>query len=187
MKKKGIATLALAGALAVSMVPAFAAGTEKSTTVGYVAGGVVSTDGRVMVTVPKDVTFTTEGAAISGFDVVAQVWDSTSKTWKAPNATAGLTLGGNITVTVTSNNSWKLKNASHTSEGTYDYKVGTSYQDGTSVTGNGSVGQLSDTDATIEGFVAMTKAPVVGQSETAVQFTDTLKFTFTGGSFGAGA
>lgn len=191
MKKKGIATLALAGALAAAtMVPAFAA--TDTTTVGYVAGGNASTNGKVMVTVPKDVLFTEEynadkTNATSGFDVKAQVWDSTTETWKDPDAGAGLTLGGNITVTVESATGWKLTNKSHTSEGLYDYKVGgTTYENATtSVTTDGAVGTLSDTDATIEGFVAMTKAPVVGQDETAVQFTDTLIFSFTGGDFPA--
>lgn len=181
MKKKGIATLALAGALAVSMVPAFAAQGHQ-TIVGYTAGGNTSTDGRVMVTVPKDVTFTNTSKSATGFDVKALVWDSANGNWTTPGT---IKLGKTIKVSVASANGYKLKNTSYTGvEGAYQYEVGT-YQGQTALksgTEAVEIGTLQDTESayTLAGTVTMTTTPNVGQTETAVHFSDTLSYTFAG-------
>lgn len=194
MKKKGIATLALAGALAVSMVPAFAA--SHQTTVGYTAGGNTSTDGRVMVTVPKDVTFTNTTKTVNDFDVKALVWDSTSGQWVTPGATLGgdtpetqytaPALDKTITVTVASNNGYKLVNDDKDAvtqkplypgvEGAYKYTLDSAAD--TAITTD--VGTLSSTQHTLAGAVTMTKTPNVGQTQNAVYFSDLLVYTFTG-------
>lgn len=175
MKKKGIATLALAGALAAAtMVPAFAA--NNTTIVGYVAGGNIGGN-KVLVTVPKNVTFTAEGDSITGFDVTAKVWNSNTQTWDAPSA-SGISMGGTVTVTVTSDNNFQLKNGQDT-QGQYEYKT-----TGAAITSGGQVGQLADDAATIAGTVTLTKAPVVAQDGGALEFTDTLTYSFTGGAFG---
>lgn len=194
MKKKGIATLALAGALAVSMVPAFAATTSQNTTVGYTAGGNASTDGRVMVTIPKDVTFTNTNKKVTGFDVKAWVWDAVAGKWDVPNTTVGQgkgqyttpTLGATkaIKVNVNSANEYKLKNTSNTGvEGEYTYTVGGKVM-ANDAEGNTTnlVGTLQDAQSayTLSGTVEMTKTPNVGQTENAVYFSDLLTFSFSG-------
>lgn len=185
MKKKAIATLALAGALAVTMMPAFAAGTG-STTVGYTADASVSTDGKVMVTVPRNVTFTAadKNKAIDGFNVSALVWNPETKAWVAPTST-GISMNGAVTVTVTSTNDYAFKKngTDGTATGKYKYTVG----DATLSNTSNSVGTLNDdAAATIAGSVTLTELPDTAQTEGTVQFKDTLTFTFTGGSFGQG-
>lgn len=192
MKKKGIATLALAGALAVSMVPAFAA--SHQTTVGYTAGGNVSGDGRVMVTVPKDVTFTNTTLTVNDFDVKALVWDSTSGQWVTPGETLGEpdaqytapALDKTITVTVESTNGYKLLNDDKDTdgitplypgvEGEYKYTLDSAAD--TAITTD--VGTLSSTQHTLAGAVTMTKTPNVGQTQNSVYFSDLLSYTFNG-------
>lgn len=181
MKKKAIASLALAGALAATMMPAFAA--NPTTTVGYMAGGNASTDGRVMVSVPKDVTFTAKGEAINGFDVKSYVWSIDESDWV--EASAANKLNKEIGVSVASTNGYKLTNDSYAGvEGAYQYEVGT-FQDGTALqSGKDSVqiGTLKDDGEVyaLTGTVTMTTTPNVGQTEKAVHFTDTLTYTFTG-------
>lgn len=197
MKKKGIATLALAGALAVSMVPAFAANNQ--TTVGYTAGGNASTDGRVMVTIPMDVTFTEEGdtGKVTGFDVKAMVWDATTATWATPG-TGDLLLKTPITVGVTSTEGFRLANAGAQGVGEYSYAVdntGDTNADLTLTATNNitedkkekALGTLKDADGqggaavyTLAGTVTMTKTPSVGQLEKPEYFSDTLTYSFGG-------
>lgn len=200
MKKKGIATLALAGALAAAtMVPAFAA-TNDSTTVGYTAGGNASTDGRVMVTIPKDVTFTTKGQAETGFDVKALVWDVDNATWSTPGT---IKMGKEITVSVASDNAYKLLNAKEAAgvSGAYEYVVadpdteqGAQKAVTLNNTNNGTekvaaqIGVLKDGAGTpqdpavytLGGTVTMTTTPNVGQKDKPVFFSDKLVYTFTG-------
>lgn len=192
MKKKSFA-LALAGVMAMSILPAFAA--DNSTTVGYVAGGTASTDGRVMVTVPKDVTFTNTSKEASGFDVKALVWDSAASKWTTPSA--ALPLGKIINVKVASANGYKLESVEATGAvGLYEYVVndptgGNATQTLDSKIAENTetaIGTLQDettTDAgdqlyTIGGAVKMTQAPNVGQNEKGVYFSDTLTYTFDG-------
>lgn len=187
MKKKGIATLALAGALAVSMVPAFAAGGHQ-TTVGYTAGGSVDPSGRVMVTVPKDVTFTNTKKTINEFDVKAMVWDSAKGAWTEPGT---ITLGKTIDVSVASGNGFKLKNdtAAAGVVGTYNYKVGQTTLDTTTGANKATkIGTLKDagTDAgqqpavyKLGGTLNLITTPDVGQTQNAVYLTDVLTYTFT--------
>lgn len=189
MKKKGIATLALAGALAVSMVPAFAA--NDTTTVGYTAGGNVSGDGRVMVTIPMDVTFTDGKSSVTGFNVEAMVWDSVNQNWTAPNGTTNK-LGKSITVSVKSDNGFKLKNGTEAAgiEGTYNYEVNKKTLDSKINAGTVTeIGTLKDAgqDAaqdpalySLDGTVTMTNAPKLGQTEKAVFFSDVLTYSFGG-------
>lgn len=193
MKKKGIATLALAGALAASMVPAFAAGTD--TTVGYTAGGNTSTDGRVMVTVPKDVTFTAVDAEVSGFDVKAWVWDSVGQAWVTPGSTQGTgttykapDLGKTIDVKVTSTNGYKLLNKDVANvAGSYKYVVEGKTLDealNDQATTEQAIGTLKDGTAdakyALTGSVTMTTTPDLGQKDKAVYFSDVLTYSFTG-------
>lgn len=206
MKKKGIATLALAGALAAAtMVPAFAAEatSNQKTTVGYTAGGNASTDGRVMVTIPKDVTFTTKGQEETGFDVKALVWDVDNATWTTPG-TIKMGTGKQITVSVASANAYKLKNTAVANvEGTYEYAVtdpdgeqGAQKAVTLNNTSNGTAGQAAQIgilkDATgdgtganvavytLEGTVTMKTTPNVGQDDKPTFFSDTLTYTFAG-------
>lgn len=197
MKKKVIASLALAGALAATMMPAFAA--NPTTTVGYMAGGNASTDGRIMVTVPKNVTFTTAGEKVPDFDVKAMVWDVAQSTWTEPGT---IKMGKEITVSVASANAYKLSNTSAANvEGAYEYQVAD--PDGVdgiqnAITLNNTnhpnkkeaveIGTLKDatgngTGANVEvyklgGTVTMTTTPNVGQTQNGVYFSDTLTYTF---------
>lgn len=187
MKKKGIATLALAGALAATMMPAFAA--SNTTSVGYTANGNPSADNQVMVTVPKSVAFTgTE--PISGFDVKSYVWDATANSnvggWQEANASHPL--NKTITVSVKSTNGYKLKNNNHaTVEGAYKYVVGSTTLTTTSGTGANVLGTLQDAGGegvtasyTLAGTLTMTSTPAVDANSGHAYFGDTLTYTFTG-------
>lgn len=182
MKKKGIATLVLAGALAATMMPAFAA--TKDTTVGYVADGNVSTNGKVMVTVPKNVTFTKKGEEISGFNVEAKVWSADTKTWVAPTA-GGISMGDPVSVTVNSANDYGFKKNGTTGEtsGKYEYKVNNKVLSNDTQQDKNKVGDLQDGAATLAGTVTLKELPETSQSEGNVEYKDTLTFTFTGGAF----
>lgn len=174
MKKKGIATLALAGALAVSMMPAFAASNE--TTVGYTANGNASVDGDVMITVPKNVTFTDGAKTVSNFNVTAYVWNGG---WVPVNSTN--TLSKTITVKVASKNGYKLKTT-----GTYASKA-TTYTytaDNTPVTGEANVavliGTLSGDTGAIAGSLQMGNSINLPNDAGYVYFSDLLTYTFGG-------
>lgn len=173
MKKKGIATLALAGALAATMVPAFAASNQ--TTVGYTANGNASIDGDVMVTVPKNVTFTDDQKSVTGFDVKAYTWKD--GTWTAVGA--GNALPREIKVKAESTNGFKLITTNPTYEST---KIDYTYTTTALVTGTAenNVGTLSGENGTIQGTVAMTQAPTLPNDAGHVYFSDTLTYTFTG-------
>lgn len=196
MKKKGIATLALAGALAVSMVPAFAANAgnnQASTTVGYTANGNVSTDGKVMVTVPKNVTFTGDATTVTGFDVKAFTWSDTQNSWQTPGANGAPALSNTIDVQVDSKNttdsqtSFLLKTTNGTyssTTGTYQYKIANkAIADNTAK----NVGTLKNGVNDIQGTLEMTVKPVIPNEAGYVYFSDTLTFTFTGTGFEAAA
>lgn len=189
MKKKGIATLALAGALAVSMMPAFAA--SNKTTVGYTANGNASTAGDVMVTVPKNVTFTDNLTTVTGFNVMAYTWDASANNgkggWGTPGVSTAPALDKTIKVKVDSTNttqtdatSFILKTTDtkyQSTEGAYQYKV-----DGSAIKDNvaGNVGTLNSSAHTIVGELKMTVTPVVPQDAGYVYFSDTLTYTFNG-------
>lgn len=176
MKKKGIATLALAGALAATMVPAFAASNQ--TTVGYTANGNASIDGDVMVTVPKNVTFTDKVNTVSKFDVTAYVWKDNA--WVAVDTTN--TLAKSITVSVASANGYKLKTASSAftdTEITYTYTA-----DNVKVTGGADeakeIGTLTGEKGTVLGSLQMGTAPTLPNDAGHVYFGDTLTYSFDG-------
>lgn len=191
MRKKVLSGLVLAGVMAAAMIPVSvsAAGTTE-TTVGYTTGGTASSDGRIMVIVPKDVSFTGKDAPISGFDVEAKVWDSESKTWVEPSTDNPLGANKEIGVSVTSTNGFLLRRATgnQNGQGEYQYKV-----EGLSTPANGilnkdtstqktSIGTLKDDGEAykIAGSVTMTKTPKSGQNEKSVMFYDTLTYEFSG-------
>lgn len=211
MKKRTLSTLLLAGVMAAAMVPTavFAAtpAPTKSTTVGYTAGGNVSPDGTVMVSVPMTTDFkdlTTE----LDFNVNSYVWvmDTTTGvgSWKTPDANNRLGADANINVSVTSENGFNLRRESTNKQGqgTYQYKVdGLTYsngddgiqQDGILNTATGTkkvaLGTLKDgtegdantgSKYAITGKVKMTKAPNAGQMEGPTRFYDKLTFEFDG-------
>lgn len=183
MKKKGIAALALAGALAATMVPAFAADGTGSTTVGYTANAIVSSDGQVMVTVPKKVTFQKTNVAYD-FNVQAYVWYNNA--WAIPGEGNAPTLTGEISVKVDSTNTaTEQADFLLTSDavgyegvtGTYQYLV-----NGAPIADNmsGNVGLLDQNNHTLAGQVKMTSAPAVSSDAGYVYFGDTLTYTFSG-------
>lgn len=205
MKKRTLSALLLAGVMAATMVPTavFAATTQsQKTTVGYTAGGNTSTDGRIMVTVPKDVDFTDSAKSVSGFNVEAKVWNASTGAYVSPDDTN--TLGKSITVSVASTNGYKLfdttKNEAKAGKYTYTLNKlanggnGSLVLDGTTGKGEATkaveIGTLKDNTAqqpqpnnsryTIEGTLNMTKTPTPGKTEKGTFFSDVLTYTFGG-------
>ena len=197
MRKKVLSGLVLAGVMAAAMIPVSVSAVDTTTTtVGYTTGGNVSPDGHIMVTVPKDVSFTQEGTAVENFDVEAKVWDSTTAQWVTPSADNQLGTGKTIDVSVTSANGFLLRRntGDQNGQGEYQYTVtgldtpaGGVLDKGVS-TKKTKIGTLKDgtgaenTDAKykIAGTVKMTKTPKSAQTEKAVLFYDTLTYEFTG-------
>lgn len=183
MKKKGIATLALAGALAVSMVPAFAA--SNTTAVGYTANGNASTDGQVMVTVPKNVAFTDTAKSVSNFNVKSYVWDAAANSgiggWQEASATNKL--NKTINVSVTSSKGFKLVNNNHSSVvGEYKYTVEGKELTTETGTTKTPIGTLQDTGEkyTLTGSLEMTVTPELDLSNGHAYFGDLLTYEFGG-------
>lgn len=201
MKKRTLSTLLLAGVMAAAMVPTavFAATNTKSTTVGYTAGGNVSPDGTVMVSVPMTTDFKNTTASLD-FNVKSYVWvmDTATGMGSWTDASANNPLGATITVKVKSENGFKLQrkagDAKNAGEYTYTIpglqKVEGSVLDGGVLTGTNqiTIGTLKDASGqgtggakySIDGTVQMTKAPNAGQLEGPTRFYDKLTYTFDG-------
>lgn len=195
MKKRTLSALLLAGVMAATMIPTAvfaAADTAKETTVGYVAGGNVSSDGRVMITVPKSVTFTKTSTEITGFDVKAWVWDETQNKYVTPDGTKYL-MRKEVTVKVKSANVFTLKNTGTTAVGEYEYaitdgntlnKTNNAGADTTAV----EIGKLGATNGTengqtkykIGGTLNLTATPDLGQNQKEMLFSDKLTYEFAG-------
>lgn len=206
MKKRTLSTLLLAGVMAATMIPTavFAAATPaQKTTVGYTAGGNMSPDGRVMVTVPMDVDFTNEKDTVDAFDVKVKVWDANTNGYADPSATN--LIGRTIGVSVTSANGYILHDAKQDAAkaGKYEYSldktatgdVGPLVLDGsTNEKGAANqavlIGTLKDASGdgtgtnaaryTIEGDLTLTKKPTPGKTDKGEFFSDVLTYTFAG-------
>lgn len=207
MRKKTLSTLVLAGIMAATMVPTavFAMEPEQpnptqKTTVGYIPGGNVSPDGKVMVTIPMAVTFQdTETGA--NFDVDALVYNESSGKYEAPTQQNSLKLEKTIEVKVSSSNAFLLKDTASKdvskATGKYDYILakkpdGTTGPQTLNNTSNGTentpitIGTLKDGASFAEGrysvdaTVQMTDAPKNLPNHNNHLFSDTLTYTFEG-------